>query len=278
MDDESNYIKSIPVSIADIPKSGEALEKYLGDVIKEAFELAGLLRSPPIKPWSFHFKKANKYGEVEVSSRNHHIDQGVEYWFARRSVHKLEGGNTGFEWEDFVEYLLKNHSENEIEYGPTVSQVDKINIDFDTAGISILGWDVVGVAPYAIHHHLPWPLNPRVFPILLIQASAVERKDFMIISLPINISTDTRGKNTATDETVNVIGPKTTIGQYVAVERVLFQDAEAEGEKPRAIWCMATASDASGNLPMALQRRVIGTSIFKDVEAFLDFAGKKKAA
>ncbi|EPS44775.1 hypothetical protein H072_1216 [Dactylellina haptotyla CBS 200.50] len=271
----SKYIKSIPVSVDAIPKSGAEMATYLNDVVMEAHTLINTLVSPPKDPWSFNFKKSNKYAEVEVTSRNNHLDEGREYWFARRSIHEVGGEN--LMWDDFLNLLFHGHSENEREYGPSVSRVDKLSLEWDLSAVSVPGWELVQVAAYAIHHHLPWPLNARVFPILLILAKAVDRKEFMVISLPIGISTETTGTNTETQQSVKIIGPKTTVGQYVAVERVIYEEPQTEAGKPNVVWSMATASDASGNLPMALQRRVIGSSIFADVEAFLDYVKKNKA-
>ncbi|KAK6529449.1 hypothetical protein TWF281_008622 [Arthrobotrys megalospora] len=278
----SSRIKSIPVLVDLIPKAGLELSTYLIEVIAEAHTLIGTLVSPPKDPWNLHFNRSNKFGEVAVSSRNHQISEGTEYWFARRSVHEVGGGeddaNEIIQWDDFKNLLFHNHSENEREYGPSVSRVDTLDLEWDVSGLAVPGWEIVRVGGYAIHHHLPWPLNPRVFPILLILVSAIDRKEFMVISLPIKVSPETRGTNTETKEPVLIISPKATVGQYVAVERVIYQEPQATDERPNVIWSMATASDASGNIPMALQRRVIGTSVFKDVEAFLEYAMKKKVA
>ncbi|KAF3920518.1 hypothetical protein ABW20_dc0108450 [Dactylellina cionopaga] len=277
----SSYLKSIPVSVDSVPKAGAELNTYLSGVIAESHTLINTLVSPPKDPWSLHFKRSNRYGEVEVSSRTHHVTEGTEYWFARRSLHEVgtaSDGNDGLIWDDFQNFLFNNHSENEREYGPSVRRVDKIDIEWDSDDVSIAGWQIVRVAAYAIHHHLPWPLNPRVFPILLILVSAVERKEFMVISIPIKIAPDAKGTNTETQEIVPIIGTKATVGQYVSVERLIYEDPQGEFGKPTVVWSMATASDASGNIPMALQRRVIGTSVFKDVEAFLDYVSKKKTA
>ncbi|KAJ6259650.1 hypothetical protein Dda_5288 [Drechslerella dactyloides] len=206
----------------------------------------------------------------------------TEYWFSRHSVHNLDSENTDrpFIWDDFDDYLFKDHAEHELGYAPTVRQVDKIIVesDWDLSGVSIPGWEIVKVAAYGIHHQLPWPLSERVFPILLILATAVDNRELMIISMPIKIASDIKGTNIKSQESVNVITPKVTIGQYVAVERVLYRPATASDAKPQVIWDMATASDASGNIPMAIQRRGVGREIFKDVEAFLDYVHKKAAA
>ncbi|KAK6344320.1 hypothetical protein TWF696_007960 [Orbilia brochopaga] len=209
----------------------------------------------------------------------------TEYWFSRHSVHDLdsvgarEGGDCALAWDDFTNYLFNDHAEHELEYAPTVKRVDKIIIegDWDLSTVSIPGWQVTKVAAYGIHHHFPWPLSERVFPILLILATAVSRRELMVISMPIKVASDVKGTNIKTQEIVTVISPKATVGQYVAVERVMFQPATTNDAKPNVIWDMATASDASGNIPMAVQRMGVGREIFKDVEAFLDYANKKAA-
>ncbi|KAK6511681.1 hypothetical protein TWF481_000589 [Arthrobotrys musiformis] len=277
----SSYIKSIPVSLDSIPKSGTELNGYLTNVINEAHSLINTLVSPPREPWNLNFKKSNKFGEVEVSSRNHQIPEGTEYWFARRSLHEVEseeGSSKGtLQWDDFKNLLFHDHFENEREYGPSVSRVDKLDVEWGLSDVAVAGWNITQINGYAIHHHLPWPLNPRVFPVLLVLASAIDTKEFMAISIPIKLTLDTKGRNVETEESVTVIGARDTVGQYVAVERVAFREPETSSRKAEVAWSMATASDAAGNIPMAMQRRVIGGSIFKDVEAFLLYVFKKKA-
>ncbi|KAK6510587.1 hypothetical protein TWF506_009690 [Arthrobotrys conoides] len=242
----STYIKSIPTPVESIPKSGPGLNAYLTDVIREADSLISTLVSPPRNPWSLQFKKHNKFVEVEVSSRDHQITEGAEYWFARRSIHEVgaEGDNAKdiLQWADFKNLLFQNHFENEREYGPSVSRVDTLNIGWDVSGVAVPGWEIIKVGGYAIHHHLPWPLNPRVFPVLLILALAADTKEFMVISLPINIPLETKGTNTETKEPVTAIGLKDTVGQYVAVERVAFREPQTSDEKSSVTWSMATAS------------------------------------
>ncbi|KAF3311995.1 hypothetical protein TWF173_007667 [Orbilia oligospora] len=242
----SSYIKSIPAPVESIPKSGPELSTYLADVIKEADSLMSTLVSPPKNPWSLQFKKHNKFVEVEVSSRDHQISEGTEYWFARRSIHEVgveeDTVKETLQWDDFKNLLFHNHFENEREYGPSVSRVDTIDIEWDLSGVAVPGWEIVKVGGYAIHHHLPWPLNPRVFPVLLVLASAADGEVFMVISLPIKIPPDTKGQNTETSELVSAIGPKDTIGQYIAVERVTFRAPQTGDDKPSVTWSMATAS------------------------------------
>ncbi|KAK6353984.1 hypothetical protein TWF730_008404 [Orbilia blumenaviensis] len=278
----SDHIRLIPVSVDSIPKASPELGTYLTDVVSEASTLIETLVSPPKAPWSLNFNRSNKFGRVQISSRSHHIPERIEYWFARSSTHevgdKRDNAKTTLMWCDFKNLLFHNHSENEREYGPSVIRVDRLGMDWDISNVNIPGWEVVQVAGYAVHHHLPWPFNSRVFPILLILVSATDLEEFMVISLPIKISSEIKAINTETQQSVLVINPKTTVGRYVSVERVTFQGPDTEGGKSQAIWKMATASDASGNIPMAIQRRVIGTSIFHDVEAFILYAMRNKAA
>ncbi|EWC44249.1 hypothetical protein DRE_01075 [Drechslerella stenobrocha 248] len=272
-----------PVSLNSIPRSGHRLAVYLSAAIRSAYSFVDEMTMPPSKPWKVDFKKTNRYGEVEVASRVRRRFEGTEYWFARHSVHELDGefesvGDRpdGLSWDDFANNLMRDHLQHEREYGPSVSRVDLISLDLNLAGVTVSGWRVVEVAAYAVHFQLPWPLKPRVFPILLIAALAASRREFLVISLPLEIPPDIKGTDISTQETVSVVGPKEIIGQYVAVERVLYQMAVINGTNPIVIWDMATASHASGHIPMTLQRRGIGDAIFKDVEAFLDYVKGKK--
>ncbi|KAF3909014.1 hypothetical protein ABW21_db0207223 [Orbilia brochopaga] len=337
----SGLIRAAPVSLDEIPRSGDDLNTYLNSVVTEAHNFISSLTSPPKPPWKFNFKKSSKYGDVEISSRvvkaemyneqkigkeviqardyaeGNSTEEGnsngvrergelqegngpeheskkektakkstiTEYWFSRHSAHSLdsagarEGGDCSLAWDDFINYLSNDHAEHELEYAPTVKRVDSISTenDWDLSNVSIPDLQVTNIAAYGIHHRFPWPLSERVFPILLILATAIGRKELLIISIPIKVASDVTGTNIKTKEAVTVIGPKVTIGQYVAVERVQFQAATTDDAKPRVIWDMATASDASGNIPMAMQRLGVGREIFKDVEAFLDYVNKNAA-
>lgn len=76
--------------------------------------------SPPSRAW------------VELSSATIHPDSGStdredgEHWVSRRSVHEdlAEPGTASF--EEFVSGLRDNHTENEMKYTPSVSDVERI--------------------------------------------------------------------------------------------------------------------------------------------------------
>jgi hypothetical protein len=84
-------------------------------------------------------------------------------------------------------------------------------------------------------HHIPPPLNDRVFTVLIITARRASQ--LLVVQMPI--------------ETQGLAGikydgaAKVTSGQYVSIELAQLVD---DGRKVK--WQMATASDAKGNLPM----------------------------
>lgn len=162
----------------------------------------------------------------------------AEYWFARRSVHPAEHAS----YDEFTRGLLHRHAENEIEY---IGTVKGVNVVFEYPAK-----DGITAAVYEVLHRLPAPLKPRVFPILLVTQET--EGGFYVVSVPV---TGLEGANERHKKTVQA--------RYVSVERVRKLD---NGETE---WCMSTASDAGGALPMVLQKPAIPGTIAKDVGWFL---------
>ena len=61
-----------------------------------------------------------------------------------------------------------------------------------------------------------------------------------------------------------------TLGQYVSIERV------KRLEDGKIWWEMATASDAKGNLPMAVQKMGVPGAVVKDVGFFIKWVGERR--
>ncbi|KAK5001832.1 hypothetical protein LTR39_006844, partial [Cryomyces antarcticus] len=57
-------------------------------------------------------------------------------------------------------------------------------------------------------------------------------------------------------------------GEYVSIERVKMEGSQigdgGDGDRDRVVWEMATASDAKGWLPMALQKLGVPGAVVKD--------------
>lgn len=125
-------------------------------------------------------------------------------------------------------------------------------------------------------HAIPFPLEPRVFATLVLTARD-SPSSFMTVQIPVDLSTIpsakySNGSNRTTGSTPQE-KKKPVFGRYVSVERVRRIDADGSSEVQ---WDMATASDAAGNLPMAVQKIAMGTEIVKDVEYVMNWAANKR--
>jgi len=122
-------------------------------------------------------------------------------------------------------------------------------------------------------HQLPTPLKPRAFTVLIASgipttATAGRRREFVTASVP--LAPLTKDAKTAKYGTSSAV----VHGAYVSVEHVY--EEEVEGGNGEIVWDMATASNAKGALPMAVQKLGIAGAIVKDVGLFLDWAQKQR--
>jgi hypothetical protein len=130
-------------------------------------------------------------------------------------------------------------------------------------------------------HHLPFPLSPRCFPILVLTAFTT-RTSFLAVTVPVNLPATldaayySSGRNTTDPSASAQQKKKPVFGVYAAVETVkLLRDAEGEGEggtevgNGRIEWTMATTSDTKGHLPMFLQKPNLPAAVAKDVGFFM---------
>ena len=132
-------------------------------------------------------------------------------------------------------------------------------------------------------HELPTPLKPRVFTILIASgipttaAAASQRREFVTATVPL--------APLPKDVKTAKYGPSSAVvhAAYVSVERVYEEEQEVVeggdgvgGCSREIVWDMATASDAKGVLPMAVQKLGIAGAIVKDVGLFLGWAQKQR--
>jgi len=146
-------------------------------------------------------------------------------------------------------------------------------------------------------HHIPFPLNNRVFPVLVVRALTDHKEiyhtkrseidDYLIdpheysngfivaqipidlAGLPIGLYSSGRHRkdgNTA-KKRANV-----TMGRYVSVERVKLNEYSNTKGGRLIRWTMATASDAGGNLPMSVQKMGVPGAVIKDVGLFIEWS------
>lgn len=134
-----------------------------------------------------------------------------EAWFARRSHHADRSQPGTASLAEFEHGLLADHSEHERAYTPDVYDARQV-VNWD-AEMAATGADVGGsysqarmcseqpipplpamgaavadtcAAVYEMCHKLPWPLAPRVFPVLLVSAKT-EVAGFVVVQVPVSI-------------------------------------------------------------------------------------------
>ena len=189
---------------------------------------------------------------------------GDETWFARTSVHDNEAKSGTASWQEFDNGLRVDHSQHEKDYTPDVYDAHKAldwSTELEARGRKVGGWEDVHVSIMEMAHHIPAPLNNRVFPVVVITAKKTE--EFLVVQIPVA----TKGLPNAKYHNV----PKVTGGMYCSIERGKLLD---EGAKVQ--WQMATASDAKGVLPMWAQKMGVPGAVVKDVGLFIGWCAKKR--
>ncbi|KAL9091696.1 MAG: hypothetical protein Q9165_004772 [Trypethelium subeluteriae] len=253
-------------------------------------------------PQSFHSVSKSKTSppsaaSVELLSRNvsasalpsHVKREGSssskgEAWFARRSVHEDAAKDGTASWAEFENGLLRNHSANEMDYTPDVYDAHKV-LEWNASQLgTVEGYEEVGMYIIEMCHHIPPPLSNRVFSVLVVTAFISNRTSpnlpaFIDVQIPVDISElqeamYSNGKHKNEADSPQKKKP-ITIGQYTSVERVMLVEEEGKGKK-EILWEMATASDAKGTLPMALQKLGVPGAIVKDVGFFLGWVAKRR--
>jgi hypothetical protein len=123
-------------------------------------------------------------------------------------------------------------------------------------------------------HKIQFPLNNRVFSTLVLTARDSE-SSFMSVQVPVDLSSIpaaiySTGKHRTEGSTAQQ-KKKVVVGRYVSIERCRKVD---DGEAVQ--WDMATASDAAGSLPMAVQKIALPGMIAKDVEFVMNWAAQRR--
>lgn len=141
-------------------------------------------------------------------------------------------------------------------------------------------------------HALPWPLAPRVFPILLVTAK-VGKFGFVVVQVPVTIgplseSFYSNGRNIREGD--NVLQRKKPILGYIptaSCARLTYAywglyRAYTSIERCRMLpdetveWTMTLASDAKGWLPTWVQKMGLPAAIVKDVGLFMKWAAERR--
>jgi hypothetical protein len=293
------------------------LEPFLLDILTEGTRLAddGLasFKSHGMKPSSPSSTKVELLSTDLPGKSN----GPAETWFARRSRHVNKASPGTASYDELVGALLQNHSENEKAYTPDVVDAHEVaswnnliqkdlhgevggdrNGDTDGSPHSNRApYTNVGMRVLEMVHHIPPPLNNRVFCVVVVTGKTRDA-GFIIVQVPIDLAAfpaqsvryangrNRKGKGGPSagvgsdgdegdrdDET----SKKTTTGTYVSVERCRrVKKGTFEKGDDETLWDMTTASDAGGYLPMWAQKMGVPGMLVKDVGLVVDWLGKKR--
>ena len=196
------------------------------------------------------------------------MENGVnESWFARESLHENKAEEGTATWEEFDHGLRVDHSQHEKEYTPDVQDAHEImnwDEELEKHDRRVGDWEDVHASVMEMQHHIPAPLNNRVFPVLVVTGKKAGGGEFIVAQIPVA----TKGLPGAKYHNV----PKVTGGMYCSVERCELVE---EGMKTR--WQMATASDAKGVLPMWAQKMGVPGAVVKDVGLFMSWVAERRS-
>ena len=209
-------------------------------------------------------REINKVAPATASGRT------AETWFARTSVHENMSKQGTASWEEFDAGLRVNHSQNEMAYTPDVYDAHEVvswnaYLEETLQGQLLGEWQDVTACVMEMVHKIPL-LDDRMFPVLVITArKVVPEPQFIVVQIPVETTYMPTAK-------YNQKGAKVTAGMYVSVERGELIDG---GTKVK--WQMATASDAKGALPMAIQKIGVPGAVVKDVGLFIEWCAKMRS-
>ncbi|TKA61044.1 hypothetical protein B0A55_10826 [Friedmanniomyces simplex] len=190
----------------------------------------------------------------------------AETWFARTSVHENAAKEGTASWEEFDMGLRAEHSRHEMEYTPDVQDAHLVlgwDEGLEGLGRRVGGWGEVGMSVVEMVHHIPPPLNDRVFPVLVVTARKAE--ELLVVQIPVEV----KGMP-GTSYNSNQFR-KLQDGMYCSIERAELLDTGAKVK-----WQMATASDAKGILPMWMQKMGVPGAVVKDVGLFIGWTAKQR--
>lgn len=253
----------------------EALEEansFMTDYLPRFFKVKSSSKQAPPSAAPVELLSREVSGrEINKVMPNVPAGRTAETWFARTSVHENAAKEGTASWEEFDGGLRKEHSQHEMEYTPDVQDARQV-LGWDDE-IGKLGghrrvgaWEDVSMCIMEMVHHIPPPLNDRVFPVLVITAKKSE--EFMVVQIPV----DTTGMPAAKYPSYNGKGGGSiTPGMYVSIERGELLDG-----REKVKWQMATASDAKGVLPMWAQKMGVPGAVVKDVGLFIDWCAKRR--
>ncbi|KAF7545540.1 hypothetical protein G7Z17_g9091 [Cylindrodendrum hubeiense] len=191
-----------------------------------------------------------------------------ETWSLRQSVHDNAARSGTASWNEFTRCFKEQHAEAEVAFTPNIAGMERHH-EWDCAGVEVEleAGDVVWV-DWTLRseesvHHLPKPLQRRVFPVVQATASVRGRREFLVVQIAAQAEGDkARAAATGSGDTVRAA--------YTSVE-VVRETADGKIE-----WTMGTASNAGGVLPAWMQRMAVPGQISKDVNVFMHWIATER--
>ncbi|EED21709.1 conserved hypothetical protein [Talaromyces stipitatus ATCC 10500] len=273
----------------------QRLEPFLTPILNETQTLISTTIPQQFRPDRKLRSSASSTAKVQVLTSS--PGSGVEdYWVCRKSIHADSAVKGSASWTEFERGLRENHSENEMEYTPSVASVENLVRWPVIEGLE--GWKGIDMHVNMITHTFKPAglISPRTFISLVISAyepetSGNEDNDnpiqgFYTIQIPLLFQKDAPNNDVpdAIKQQILSVAPKNTIfAHYASVERVrLLPPVAGNGDGNRRIeWIMATTSDAGGLIPQWVQRSWtmggVPKAIVADVGLFLGWVDKKRS-
>lgn len=232
----------VVIDPADFPATVDSIDAASGLAVSQAWVDETIRRAKAFiestKAWPYEGEHV-----PGVKSKKHDVRRqqgdGKDHWCVRESRHPTPS------YERFRRGLFEQHAEHEQEYIPSLVRVER------WFGLKAARGEVMG---YRNTYKLPFPLAKRQMIELILTAEEESGKSFFIVSLPM----------------AGPVEKGYVRGMYASVEHVAVETQDYDG-KETALWTMATASDAGGNLPRAFQNPAIPGQIAHDVPRFLEW-------
>ncbi|CAK3982249.1 Hypothetical predicted protein [Lecanosticta acicola] len=279
-----SYIRMRPLKPAELPahptlaplqepKTAPSLKAFISTVLNEGNDFV-----TDYLPKAFKVKARNRAAppstapvellEHEISAHDLPEDGRTmgasETWFARESIHENAAQRGTASWEEFDSGLRADHSQHEMDYTPDVLDAHIVcdwKAELEQLGGAVDGWNDVDFVLMEMMHKIPWPLNNRAFPVVVLTAKRAQ--EFIVVQVPVAVGRVKEARYAKESKVVT--------GTYCSIERC---EAIEGGTKVK--WQMATASNAKGNLPMSLQKLGTPPAIVKDVGLFMDWCEKRR--
>jgi hypothetical protein len=318
----TSYLRLKPLPFSSLPShpslnqnaEQQELNTFLTTILSEAQTLISTTIPQDFKQDRKLRSSAPSSAKVQLSTSSGTAGGVEDYWVCRKSIHTDSSAQKGSaSWAEFEKGLRENHSENEMDYTPSVASVETLvkwpvieslegwrGVDVHGSfeiSISIYGHCILTMRTVNMITHTFKPaglISPRTFISLVISVyepeSSSDNSDnpiqgFYTIQIPLLFQKDSP-KNDVPDAIKQQIlsaAPKNTIfAHYASVERVrLLPPAAADAER-RIEWIMATTSDAGGLIPQWVQRSWtmggVPKAVVADVGLFLGWADKKRSS